>query len=62
MGAAADAGNACPNACAALSSMERAADHLCTLAGAADARCTDARERVKNATARVHAACPACGG
>jgi len=53
---------ACTTACAALSSMERAAEHLCTLAGAADARCTDARERVKNATARVRATCPACGG
>jgi hypothetical protein len=51
----------CATACAALASMERATDHLCTLAGADDIRCTSARDRVKNATARVRAACPACG-
>lgn len=50
----------CSTACSALASMERAADHLCGLAGSADNRCTSARERVKNASARVHAACPAC--
>lgn len=50
----------CSTACSALASMERAADHLCGLAGSADNRCASARERVKSATARVHAACPAC--
>ncbi|MFT3764423.1 MAG: hypothetical protein QM820_02730 [Minicystis sp.] len=50
----------CSTACSALASMERATDHLCGLAGAADGRCTSARDRVKTATARVHAACPAC--
>jgi predicted RNA-binding Zn-ribbon protein involved in translation (DUF1610 family) len=40
--------------------MERAAEHLCVLAGAADGRCTSARERVKSASTRVRAACPAC--
>jgi hypothetical protein len=52
----------CANACRALASMERATTHLCTLAGDADARCEGARTRVKNASARVHAECPACSG
>lgn len=51
---------ACMTACAALASMSRAADHLCSLAGPADGRCQSARERVKGATARVTAACPKC--
>src|SRR5689334_9469413 len=50
----------CHVACSALASMERAADHLCGLAGASDARCEGARTRVKNATARVKASCPSC--
>lgn len=50
----------CANACSALASMERATTHLCSLAGDADARCEGARTRVKNASTRVHAACPAC--
>jgi hypothetical protein len=61
-GAPAASGSPCLTACAALASMERAADHLCTLAGAGDARCADARARVKGATARVRTTCPACGG
>jgi hypothetical protein len=52
----------CANACRALASMERATSHLCTLAGDGDARCEGARTRVKNASARVHAECPACSG
>ena len=52
----------CTNACRALASMERAASHLCSLAGDTDARCEGARTRVKNAGARVHAECPACAG
>lgn len=52
----------CVTACSALASMERAADHLCGLAGASDGRCTSARDRVKHASARVQAACPACSG
>ncbi|APR77581.1 Hypothetical protein A7982_02928 [Minicystis rosea] len=56
----ANAGSPCVTACSALASMERAADHLCSLAGAGDGRCSSARERVKNATQRVHASCPAC--
>jgi hypothetical protein len=58
--APAQASDPCLVACSALASMERAADHLCGLAGPADARCTGARVRVQSATARVHAACPAC--
>jgi hypothetical protein len=52
----------CANACRALASMERAATHLCSLAGDTDARCEGARTRVKSASARVHAECPACSG
>ena len=52
----------CANACRALASMERATTHLCSLAGDADTRCEGARSRVKNASARVHAECPACAG
>ena len=52
----------CANACRALASMERATTHLCSLAGDADARCEGARTRVKNASTRVHAECPACSG
>lgn len=53
-------GDSCSVACTALASMERAADHLCTVSGAAGDRCQSARDRVKRATARVQAACPAC--
>jgi hypothetical protein len=52
--------DACSTACSALASMERAADHLCRLAGSADERCSSARSRAKSASARVHAACPTC--
>jgi hypothetical protein len=54
------AGDSCATACTALASMTRAADHVCALAGAADARCSNARDRVKNAAARVHSSCPVC--
>ncbi len=57
---AAPAAETCGTACSALASMERAAEHLCGITGAADDRCTGARTRVKNASARVHAVCP-CG-
>ena len=50
----------CGSACAALASMSRAAEHLCGLAGDGDARCEDARTRVRSAEGRVRAACPAC--
>jgi len=50
----------CGSACAALASMSRATEHLCGLAGNGDARCEDARARVRTADGRVRAACPAC--
>ncbi|WP_437291613.1 hypothetical protein [Sorangium sp. So ce406] len=50
----------CETACRALASMDRAAQHLCGLAGDADQRCDAARTRVKNATDRVGAQCPRC--
>jgi hypothetical protein len=50
----------CANACRALASMERATEHLCSLAGSADARCEGARARVKGAGARVREKCPGC--
>lgn len=52
----------CATACSALSSMERAAKHLCDLTGDGDARCDNARSRVSGATERVSASCPACPG
>lgn len=52
----------CAMVCRALASMQRATEHLCSLAGADDARCTSARDRVTGASARVHMVCPACGG
>ncbi len=51
----------CGTACAALQSMTRAAEHLCGLTGEGDARCTNARSRVKTAGDRVRGACPSCG-
>lgn len=53
-------GDACGTACSALSSMERAAVHLCGLAGEGDPRCEGARTRVRSAADRVRASCPAC--
>ena len=50
----------CVTACSALSSMERAARHLCELTGDGDERCDSARSRVSGATERVTASCPAC--
>ncbi len=50
----------CVTACSALSSMGRAARHLCDLTGDGDARCDSARSRVSGATERVTASCPAC--
>ncbi|WP_044986082.1 hypothetical protein [Sorangium cellulosum] len=50
----------CETACRALASMSRAAQHLCGLAGDADARCDAARTRVRSATDRVEARCPRC--
>lgn len=50
----------CETACRALASMNRAAQHLCGLAGDADQRCDAARTRVKSATDRVESRCPRC--
>lgn len=51
----------CVTACKALASMDRAASHICSLAGDDDSRCTNARERVRSATERVRQSCPDCG-
>jgi hypothetical protein len=48
----------CTTACRALTSMERAAEHICTLSDAAD--CADARGRAQRARDQVIAACGAC--
>lgn len=56
MGSDADA---CTTACRALSSMERAAEHLCELSEG-DERCAGAQQRVARARERVTAQCPAC--
>ncbi len=53
-------GDPCLIACAALASMRRSADHVCTMAGEGDAMCGTARSRVQRAEQRVTAACPAC--
>ena len=50
----------CWSACRALASMERAAAHLCSLAGSGDARCASAQTRLRQASDRVHAGCPSC--
>lgn len=52
--------DACLTACSALSSMGRAAKHLCDLTGDGDERCSSARARVSGATERVISSCPAC--
>lgn len=43
----------CAVACRALTSMKRAADAVCRLAGEGDARCADARKRVSESATRV---------
>ena len=50
----------CDVACSALASMQRSAGFICKLAGDGDARCADARGRVRAAEARVTATCGAC--
>jgi hypothetical protein len=57
----ADQNDACTPACRALASMERAATHLCDLAGESDPRCEGARARVSRASERVRNGCPSCG-
>lgn len=51
----------CAVACRALTSMDRAARHLCNLEGDG-AECKDARDRVKAARDRVTTACGGCSG
>jgi hypothetical protein len=53
-------GDPCLIACAALASMKRSADHVCTMAGEKEPVCDNARARVQRAEQRVLAACPAC--
>ena len=48
----------CDEACRALASMERAADHLCALDSGAE--CTRVRERVEAARERVRSSCGEC--
>jgi hypothetical protein len=59
------AGSDCAKLCKALASMQRATERLCGLVAAgSDAdkrRCTDARTKLTAATAKVNAACGACG-
>jgi hypothetical protein len=54
-------GDACTIACQALASMQRAASHLCELAGEGE-RCDAAKARVQTASDRVQQACPGCAG
>jgi hypothetical protein len=52
----------CAAACRALSSMERATQHLCTLVSDPDdqKRCDDAQHRLATARERVRSSCGAC--
>jgi hypothetical protein len=43
----------CGNACGAMSSMRRAVDAICRMAGETDARCTDARRTLKDSETKV---------
>ncbi len=49
----------CAAACRALASMERAADHLCSLDSGAE--CRRAHDRVDAARERIRATCGGCG-
>jgi hypothetical protein len=54
----------CAQMCKALASMQRATDHLCTLAGEdldGKKRCDEARARVDSAEAKLKASCGGCG-
>jgi len=46
-------GSACATACRAITSMRRAVDAICRIAGTADARCTAARKTLSDDEARV---------
>jgi len=43
----------CGNACGAMSSMRRAVDAICRMAGETDARCADARRTLKDSETKV---------
>jgi hypothetical protein len=55
-----DAGSSCELACRALSSMRRAADRICSIAGESAPRCSRARVRVETASGRVNGASCVC--
>ena len=50
----------CETACKALASMKRASEHLCSLAGDGDERCSAGRDRLAKAGERVRGSCPSC--
>jgi hypothetical protein len=50
----------CYVACRALESMQRAAQHICELAGDQDDRCEDVRQRVERARSLVYLVCSEC--
>lgn len=52
----------CETACRALASMNRAASHICYLAGEDSDSCSNARERLRSATERVRQSCSECAG
>lgn len=52
----------CETACRALASMNRAASHICSLAGQDSDSCSNARERLRLATERVRQSCSECAG
>jgi len=43
----------CASACRAMTSMKRAVDAICRLAGESDGRCTDARKTLRDGEAKV---------
>ncbi len=50
----------CARACRALASMQRSADRLCSLAGEADQRCANVRDRLRAARRLVRQLCTDC--
>ena len=58
------AGNDCLTLCKALSSMKRAAEHLCAMSESGGEpekkRCTDAKEKVATASTKVKETCGSC--
>jgi hypothetical protein len=51
----------CEIACVALASMRRSAAYVCKLAGDGDARCVDARTRVRRSEDKLLGTCGGCG-